>query len=186
MHATRVHQAMTDATLIEATPDGPVARDPARVVADLNQRFRFDRDAPVSGAISYGIVDAAQATLALCVAGNPLPLVRRASGTVETLAGPGFPVGLLSDARYETHTVPFQPGDVVLLHSDGLSDRVDGPDGLLRVVASTAVPPGASPGRAVADGLATIAGTGPEPLSDDLSALVVELDAGGAPEDAQR
>src|SRR5690606_30071020 len=57
-------------------------------------------------------------------AGMPYPLVyRRATGTVEALVLKGMPLGLVSDFPYGLVEVMLEPGDVLLLMSDGLTER---------------------------------------------------------------
>ena len=60
-------------------------------------------------------------------AGHERPLIRRADGTVERLElpGSGLPLGVLADAAYAPTTIELEPGEVVVLHSDGLSDALD-------------------------------------------------------------
>lgn len=76
-------------------------------------------------------------TLVLCVidprthelttanAGHPSPLLRRPDGTVVELAHhtlSGLPLGINHDQVYQTSTVVLEPGDVVALYSDGISE----------------------------------------------------------------
>lgn len=55
-------------------------------------------------------------------AGHGLALLRRANGDVELLQSPGVPIGILPDQRYENGTVTINPGDVLVIYSDGLMD----------------------------------------------------------------
>ena len=60
-------------------------------------------------------------------AGHERPLIRRADGTVERLElpGSGLPLGVVADAAYAPTTIELEPGELVVLHSDGLSDALD-------------------------------------------------------------
>lgn len=54
-------------------------------------------------------------------AGLPYPFILRCSrNRIEELSLPGFPLGLLTGARYESQTVALEPGDVLLLGTDGI------------------------------------------------------------------
>jgi sigma-B regulation protein RsbU (phosphoserine phosphatase) len=60
---------------------------------------------------------------------NPLyrALVRHASGLVEEIARPGagFPLGAVRAMSFEASAVVLQPGDTVVLYSDGVPDALD-------------------------------------------------------------
>ena len=61
-------------------------------------------------------------TATLATAGHPPALVRRGSGLVEAYAGPNPIVGVFADARFAEVTLTLDPGDLMLLHTDGLTD----------------------------------------------------------------
>ncbi len=97
---------------------------PARLLAELNiftahaSHGRFATMAvaifdPVSGALSYGL------------AGHPPALLRRArDGKVVRLLDADGPVmGPIRDATYTAGEVRLEPGDILLLYTDGLVER---------------------------------------------------------------
>jgi len=53
-------------------------------------------------------------------AGHNWPVLRRASGQIERLQSGGIPLGLMRSARYDSGQVTFNPGDVLLIFTDGL------------------------------------------------------------------
>lgn len=57
-------------------------------------------------------------------AGHPAPvLVRAETGKSEWLVeSPGFPLGIVNQARYEENDVALKPGDTIYIFSDGLTD----------------------------------------------------------------
>jgi sigma-B regulation protein RsbU (phosphoserine phosphatase) len=59
--------------------------------------------------------------LLLTNAGQPLPLIRR-GGHVEYLAAAGVPLGLLEGASYDQTELLLEPGDLLLLASDGITE----------------------------------------------------------------
>ncbi len=67
-------------------------------------------------------LDPASGALAFADAGHGLAFVRRRDGTVETLRQRGLPIGILDDVPYTGGTVTLDPGDVVVIYSDGLPD----------------------------------------------------------------
>jgi phosphoserine phosphatase RsbU/P len=64
--------------------------------------------------------------------------VLRKNGGVELLSASGVPLGLLPLARYATAAVEIEPGDLVCLYSDGITECEDPDDeqfGLDRLIA---------------------------------------------------
>ena len=60
-------------------------------------------------------------------AGHLDPLVRRASGTIEAVgrSGAGLPLGVSADAVYRPVAVPLDPGDLVVLYTDGVNESMN-------------------------------------------------------------
>ncbi|SCL18356.1 Serine phosphatase RsbU, regulator of sigma subunit [Micromonospora nigra] len=59
--------------------------------------------------------------------GHPDPLLVRADGTVAPVRVGGMPVGTLAVARFVETEVRLEPGDVLLAHTDGVTDARGGP-----------------------------------------------------------
>jgi phosphoserine phosphatase RsbU/P len=53
-------------------------------------------------------------------AGHNAPILRRASGALETLEVGGLPLGIRLDFQYETASLEFRPGDVLIFFTDGV------------------------------------------------------------------
>ncbi len=60
-------------------------------------------------------------------AGHMDPLVRRASGAIEAVgrAGAGPPLGVTTRSVYKPAAVSLDPGDVVVLYTDGVNEAID-------------------------------------------------------------
>jgi serine phosphatase RsbU (regulator of sigma subunit) len=58
-------------------------------------------------------------------AGHPKPIVVRANGELQLLDSTGMPIGMLDVAEYEVKTMQLQPGDKLVLFSDGLSEAAN-------------------------------------------------------------
>ena len=67
----------------------------------------------------FAVLDPASGRLRYANAGQDLPYLRTAEGVVE-LRATGMPLGLLPDMEYEEKEVVLEPGQEVLLHSDGV------------------------------------------------------------------
>ena len=65
--------------------------------------------------------------LTVANAGHPSPLVRRSGGAIEEVgrAESGTPLGINGGGGYEAITIALEPGDVVVLYSDGVTDARD-------------------------------------------------------------
>ncbi len=55
-------------------------------------------------------------------AGHNPPLIGRADGTVEQLGAGGLPLGLMGFAEYEVGHINLDPGDVLVVYSDGVTE----------------------------------------------------------------
>ena len=76
----------------------------------------------------FCLVDPIQHTITLANAGHLPPLLRRAaSGEVESVwsENGGFPLGIEADQEFHPLTVPMEPGDLLLLYSDGLTEAMN-------------------------------------------------------------
>ncbi len=58
-------------------------------------------------------------------AGHNPPVLLRAGGEVETLDKGGFLLGVFEDATYEMADVSMNPGDLLVLYSDGVTEAMD-------------------------------------------------------------
>jgi serine phosphatase RsbU (regulator of sigma subunit) len=72
----------------------------------------------------YGVLDPATGRLDFVCAGHPFPLLRRRSGAVEELGTGSLPLGLRRDLALRPEATTLEPGDLLLLYSDGLPEGV--------------------------------------------------------------
>ena len=120
---------------VEHSPHGE-PMPPAEVLRELNRRFQDDSDALKYFTMIYGLVDAQENRIVVAQAGHPTPLLLRAGGGIERLGDTGFPVGMLPDVEFEQHEFPFEPGDRLVLYSDGVTECANperAPFGLARL-----------------------------------------------------
>ncbi len=73
----------------------------------------------------YGVLDPASGHLDHVCAGHPFPMVRRADGSLVTLGSGSFPVGLRQELHLEAAEARLDPGDLLLLYTDGIPEAVD-------------------------------------------------------------
>ena len=70
----------------------------------------------------YGVLDAAEKTLQYTNAGNLPPILIRAGGQVHELDSGGAVLGVFPAWQYEDRCLRLEPGDLVLLFTDGITE----------------------------------------------------------------
>ncbi|HYE65658.1 MAG TPA: SpoIIE family protein phosphatase [Pyrinomonadaceae bacterium] len=73
----------------------------------------------------YAELDPQTGALSFINAGHNPPLIVHAAGTVEHLASGGLPLGIKTDAAFREGRTQLQPGDVLVIYSDGVSEAVN-------------------------------------------------------------
>src|SRR3954463_830674 len=130
----------------------------------------------------YGVLDVATGRLRFANAGHDLPYVKTADGVAE-LRARGMPLGLMPGMVYEEAETVLEPGDSVLLHSDGVVEAHD-PEramyGFPRLKETVATAPSGQQliDRVLAD-LDTFTGPGAE-QEDDITMVTLERSAAAA------
>jgi phosphoserine phosphatase RsbU/P len=70
----------------------------------------------------YGVLDIKNKSLIYSNGGHNPPLLRRASGAFEYLTEGGVALGVLADSVYADCPVHLDPGDVMVMFTDGVSE----------------------------------------------------------------
>lgn len=76
----------------------------------------------------YGVLDASNRTLAYSNAGHNPPLMLSANGAPRYLERGGLPLGMFRDTRYYEYYLAIEPGDVLILYTDGVTEA-NNPEG---------------------------------------------------------
>lgn len=154
----------------ERSPQAIFDRLAAALFSDLTRTERFITAMGVALAPGSHSVE-------MVSAGHCDALVCRASGAVEHVAGPGPIFGFVSGARHETRRIELQPGDTVLLYTDGITEccnpagEMFGVDRLSAVVARSAA---GSADAVLAAILSAVQGfADPAAGRDDVTAVVI-------------
>ena len=154
--------------------------DPAEFLADLNRQLA-NPDAEVENyaTVVYGTLDIRTGEGLVALAGHPRPMLARADGSNDYLQSGGLPVGMFDFAAYTNQTFRLDPGDKLVLYSDGVTD-CNSPDGQPfgdQQFQSLLAECPRCPARSVTDKLAQRLRTwhGPSDFDDDISVLVLEL-----------
>ena len=100
---------------------------PSKVLERANDLLVPDIPSHMFVTCLYALLDPSTGRLSFANAGHNLPYVRKKDGVVE-LRATGMPLGLMPGMTYEETETVLDPGDVMLLHSDGLAEA-HGPGG---------------------------------------------------------
>lgn len=104
------------------TTDGRCLRSPEAVARILNDRLIAEPAIDEYLTMALAVLDMRTGGLRLVQAGHPRPLLLRADGRAVFLGSGGLPIGLLPDARHEAVSLVLDPGDRVLIYSDGFTE----------------------------------------------------------------
>src|SRR3954463_3010388 len=154
--------------------------EPGVVLERVNEHLCPDMPEKMFVTCLYGVLDPATGHLRFANAGHDLPYVKTAGGIVE-LRARGMPLGLMPGMLYEEKEAVLEPGESVLLHSDGVVEAHD-PErdmfGFPRLKATMADAPG---GQELIDRVLRDldAFTGPEAeQEDDITMVTLERSGG--------
>jgi serine phosphatase RsbU (regulator of sigma subunit) len=101
--------------------------DPARVVSRLNRQLTENGVLDMYITFLLAMLDITTHRLQVVNAGHPYPLIRRRDGRLEEFAkeSSGLPLAIQGDWVYETAGTILEPGDLVILYTDGVTDAMN-------------------------------------------------------------
>jgi serine phosphatase RsbU (regulator of sigma subunit)/anti-sigma regulatory factor (Ser/Thr protein kinase) len=156
---------------------------PGAVLERVNELMCPDMPAKMFVTCLYGVLEPASGHFRFANAGHNLPYVRTGDGSTE-LRATGMPLGLLPGIAYEETEAWLEPGQTMLLHSDGVAEA-HGPTQEMFGFPRLQDVVGARRGRgAVIDRVLTELGrfTGSEwEQEDDITLVALTRFPGGAP-----
>jgi sigma-B regulation protein RsbU (phosphoserine phosphatase) len=98
--------------------------DPARLMEHLNCFLCEHAEVERYATMFFGVLDSS-GHLEFINAGHPPPLILRRGEIVEPFLETSFPVGLIPAAEYAVSAVTLEPGDTLVLFSDGVTEAMD-------------------------------------------------------------
>jgi sigma-B regulation protein RsbU (phosphoserine phosphatase) len=150
---------------------------PAAVVARLNRSLAGACPSNRFVTFFYSVLDPASGELRYSNAGHNPPLLIRSDGSVERLEAGGTVLGILPGWNYDERSVVMEPGDMLALYSDGITEACppesDDEFGTVRLAESLAAHR-AEPVAATLEGAfrAVAQWSGGAPAADDATLVV--------------
>jgi sigma-B regulation protein RsbU (phosphoserine phosphatase) len=156
------------------------------VIAKLNKAVTSR--SPVNRFVTFflAVFDPVTSTLTYSNAGHNPPMLIRADGTIERLEEGGIVLGIFAGASFEQKTTRFDPGDLLVLYSDGVveacpanADEEFGEDRLASIVGKSGALPLPGIIERVMEELKAWSGDGS--YADDVTLMLARRCAGGDP-----
>jgi serine phosphatase RsbU (regulator of sigma subunit)/tetratricopeptide (TPR) repeat protein len=98
---------------------------PSLVLAETNRRILGDTSEALFVTLFYALLNPERGELRYSSAGHNPPYLLRAGGGLETLPNTGIPVGVLEEAVWSERAIQLQPGDTLVLYTDGVTEAQD-------------------------------------------------------------
>lgn len=124
MTLSRSMTASTDGSgaLMRVNGSGSRVATPAEVARTMNERYPMNLEINQYFTFIYGIIDTKAHTFTFVRAGHPAPILVNDMGARELEGELGPAVGILPGTEFNESTVQLQPGDRVLLYTDGIEE----------------------------------------------------------------
>ena len=126
----------------------------------------------------FAELDPATGDMVYINAGHNVPILRRASGVVERLEAGGIPVGIFPESPYEMRATRLEPGDWLVIFTDGVVEAADAKDeeyGETELIKLVDRESGSSPAEMLIRMLADLDRfVGNTPQHDDMTCLILK------------
>jgi sigma-B regulation protein RsbU (phosphoserine phosphatase) len=166
---------------LQATLRGQTALDipVSEIVARSNRLLYHSTDPEKFATLFMGVLEPATHVFEFCNAGHEHPMLfRHAGGGLERLDVGGIALGVLDAFPYEQAATKMEPGDVLVVYSDGIPDAVNefespfGEDRVVQCIREHIALPAAGLMNSIIE--AVHAHEQGAPRADDLTVIVVK------------
>ena len=97
----------------------------SEMMSSINDFLSFSTSSDRFATCFYGEIDDIEKKMFYCNAGHNYPIMVRKNGSVENLQKGGLILGAFPGEKYETGEILFNPGDMLVMYTDGLSEAMD-------------------------------------------------------------
>jgi phosphoserine phosphatase RsbU/P len=112
-------------TMLQGALSGmTLGTDPARVFNHVNRFLCEHSEVGRYATVFFGLLDN-DGHLEFINAGHPSPILIRRGAAEEAFTEGSFPVGLVPEAQYTAACVKLEPGDTLVLFTDGVTEAMD-------------------------------------------------------------
>lgn len=174
-------------TLIKAV--APLSGSPGECLAFVNTMLAVDNPQLLFATVFYAVLDTRNGQVTFSNGGHPPPLILRHGGTVEAIRDvSGVALGVMEGMEYENGTFDLQPGESLLLYTDGVTEATDNGQSLFeeyRLISVLEKLHGAAPEtiiQKVNHNVEIFVGSAPQ--FDDITMLALSFVAPSAADDA--
>jgi sigma-B regulation protein RsbU (phosphoserine phosphatase) len=174
---------MSSRTLLKGAAIGTI--NPGEALREVNELLYEENETMMFVTVLYSIYNPETGRLTYSNGGHDAPMLVRPDGSSELLAlTGGVALGIAPDIEYPSHTVQLEPGDTVLLYTDGITEAMNG-DGeqfgvkrMHEVFAANAPENSEQAAKAMFEAVKEFVGETPQ--SDDITCLVLRRDEDGS------
>jgi PAS domain S-box-containing protein len=108
--------------------DGPDLNSPEEVFKRLNIKYPMDTETGMFFTILYGVLNTATGDFTFCSAGHPGPVIIPNAQPPRIIEIQSYPIGISPEARYTSQTLRLNPGDKLILYTDGVVEALSAVD----------------------------------------------------------
>lgn len=156
--------------------------EPDLALTAANRRILDDTRSDLFVTVFYGILDPASGMFIYCNAGhNPPFLLRGSNGkSPQALRSTGIPLGMFEDFNWKRVSIQIDPGDVLLLYTDGVTEAQDtknelfGEERLIEIAKNNPGHTADALRRSVIAGINNFVGDAPQ--ADDITLIILKRD----------
>ena len=116
---------MSSRTLLKGAAIG--SSDPGAVLREVNDLLNEENDTLMFVTVLYAVYDPSNGDFTYASGGHDAPLVVHSDGSSSLMpATGGIALGVATDFQYEQTSVTLEPGDTVILYTDGVTEAMNG------------------------------------------------------------
>jgi sigma-B regulation protein RsbU (phosphoserine phosphatase) len=148
------------------------------LVWDINRLMHSSTANGKYASLFYGFYDDLSRLLAYVNAGHLPPILYRKDGSVVRLRTGGMVVGMMPDTAYHQEIIKLEPGDILLIFSDGITEAMNmkdqefGEERLMNLIAPLANASASEISDSILRSIADYVGTAPQ--HDDSTLVVIK------------